>query len=270
MEFSSQDKLLKCYRGQKNNEWENIPSLMIVDNINLLVNEREAIRRLITNQPQEFSTDLSMFDVLVRMQHFGMPTRLLDVSQNPLVALYFATEKIGSGDDKSGTVTCYAVPKSREKFYDSSTVSCLSNLSNLKPAEKWELGTVLGTTASADPSKMIEMFNGERVVNKLSSFIRRERGYFEPRIEPADLVFPQYVHAKKNNPRIVAQAGSFIIHGTQCIDIPYNDRIQEYKIIIPSEAKQKIRSELDLIGITESFLFPDLDRATSHVKNRYQ
>jgi hypothetical protein len=29
-----------------------------------------------------------MFDKLVRMQHFGLPTRLLDVSLNALVALY--------------------------------------------------------------------------------------------------------------------------------------------------------------------------------------
>lgn len=40
--------------------------------------------------PDEFLGN--RFDSLVKMQHFGMPTRLLDTTTNPLVALYFACE----------------------------------------------------------------------------------------------------------------------------------------------------------------------------------
>jgi hypothetical protein len=77
----------KCYRGQRDASWENIPGLLRPDLAKLHENEKRAVRDLISVHPNEFATDTTMFDRLVRMQHFGLPTRLLDVSLNPLVAL---------------------------------------------------------------------------------------------------------------------------------------------------------------------------------------
>ncbi|MCS5960637.1 hypothetical protein LNP74_16615 [Klebsiella pneumoniae subsp. pneumoniae] len=37
------------------------------------------INELLTVQPAEFMNDRYMLDKLVRMQHYGLPTRLLDV-----------------------------------------------------------------------------------------------------------------------------------------------------------------------------------------------
>ena len=45
--------------------------------------------------PQSFSECKSALDYLVQMQHYELPTRLLDVTTNPLVALYFACESAG-------------------------------------------------------------------------------------------------------------------------------------------------------------------------------
>lgn len=44
--------------------------------------------------PHSFSECKSALDYLVQMQHYELPTRLLDVSTNPLVALYFACRPV--------------------------------------------------------------------------------------------------------------------------------------------------------------------------------
>lgn len=86
------------FRGQKYSGWPMLPKLFRLD-MKLYEHENFSVRDIVSIHPEEFSKDQTIFDRLVRMQHFDFPTRLLDVSINPRIALWFATEdfeKIGA------------------------------------------------------------------------------------------------------------------------------------------------------------------------------
>lgn len=55
--------------------------------------EFDAIETAIRQRPYDFRECASDFEILTKLQHYGLGTRLLDVTLNPLVALYFASEK---------------------------------------------------------------------------------------------------------------------------------------------------------------------------------
>ena len=269
--YAEGDGRFKCYRGQRNAAWDNVPGLFRPDLSKLEENEKRAIRDLITVHPHEFATDETMFDRLVRMQHFGLPTRLMDVSLNPLVALYFATDGGPVGGSSDGVVTAFAIPEGREKYYDSDSVSCLANLANMTKAEKDKIVEIRASRSTgANKQDEISRINDEPVYKRLHQFIRVEKPYFLPIIDPIDLFKPYYVHPKMSNRRILSQSGGFIIHGLNPPKrINFAHVIQETKFVIPAAAKGALRKALELLGITESNLFPEIDKAAKRIEASY-
>ncbi|MDB5674307.1 MAG: hypothetical protein JWM65_1289 [Sphingomonas bacterium] len=269
--YADAQPLFKCYRGQRDATWGNIPGLFRPDLAKLAQNEKRAVRDLVSVHPGEFAGDETMFDRLVRMQHFGLPSRLMDVSQNPLVALYFATDPGPKGEESDGAVTAFAIPEEREKYFDSDAVSCLANLANMTAKEKDEIIKLRqlrlkGTTKEAEIARV----NGKDVYERLHQFIRAEKPHFLPIIDPIDLFKPYYVHPKMSNRRILSQAGGFIIHGlVPPRKISFAHPIEETKFVIAKDAKEPLRQALELLGISDSTLFPELDRAANRIKATY-
>ena len=78
------------FRGHANPNYILRPSIMRTPR--LLQNESKIYHELIINCPDDFEKCHTHLEKLVKMQHYGLPTRLLDITRNPLVALYFACE----------------------------------------------------------------------------------------------------------------------------------------------------------------------------------
>lgn len=126
---------VRFYRGQRVDDFPT-PSLFR-KNIDWS-KEDEMFYDVVNRKPDEFATCKCTFDHLVKMQHYNLPTRLLDITSNPLVALYFACSDEAI-DGKKRTVFCFDIPKSLIKNYNSDSVTILSNLARCATLEKQEI-----------------------------------------------------------------------------------------------------------------------------------
>ncbi|EMF5626603.1 FRG domain-containing protein [Enterobacter hormaechei] len=253
------------FRGQKYSGWPMLPKLFRPD-MKLYEHENFTVRDIVSIHPEEFSKDQTMFDRLVRMQHFELPTRLLDVSINPLIALWFATEDFKKDRRlQDGLVYAYFVPESRQRYYDSDRVSCMSNLANLKIKDKSEIFNIISDGIERD------LFNKNKSVDQLLYHIRMEKSHFRDEINPYDLVHPIYVKPKMSNKRIIAQSGAFLLYGANGFKgTKPEEWIKREYVVIQAKNKKKIRRELELLGIHASSLFPEIDKTANFIIQKYQ
>ena len=250
------------FRGQRHYGWYSVPKLLRDDN-DILSSENFAVRDIVSLHPSEFESDKTMFDRLVRMQHFGLPTRLLDVTTNPLVALWFATETSNDNEESHGAVQAFLVPKDRQRYYDSDRVSCMANIANLTKKQKEEIAS-----CAMMASSVIE-FNKQPVVDALVFHIGMEKAHFRNVIIPEDLLLPIYVKPKMSNKRIIAQAGAFILWGVNVDASKTGKRLRQDRIWIDEGDKTHIRDELNLLGINERTLFPEIDKSAKFITDLY-
>lgn len=123
--LNNENESIRFFRGHSDCKYLLKPS--IYRNNGLISNEYKIIRDALTYCPSDFNHENSNFLKLVKLQHYGYPTRLLDLTSNALVALYFSVQSDKEkGED--GEVIVFDIPYNDVKYEDSDKVSILSAL----------------------------------------------------------------------------------------------------------------------------------------------
>ncbi|MFB3238123.1 FRG domain-containing protein [Aeromonas salmonicida] len=261
-ELEERDSLF-FFRGHANKEFSLLPS--IYRNKRWFSNEDKIIREIIMRCPNEFSSMRSSFEKLVKMQHYDLPTRLLDITENPLVALYFSC--IGE-EEKDGEIIFFKIPKSEIKYFDSDTVSIVSNVAwakaDFEVADRFD----------GDYNKFHHKDNHHAL--KLMHDIKQEKPHFLERINPKHVKSVVCVKPKMDNPRVVRQDGAFLLfgigqnkHTPATLPEEWIFRPKHKRYIIKSSDKLSILKQLYGVGISKAKLFPEMDMVSQFIKNDY-
>ena len=213
------------YRGQANHAWSLLPGYYRRDTglseHSLMIKFRQSATMLIQVPA------MNSFEWMFQMQHYGVPTRLLDWTESPLVALYFSVSSMEDTD---------------------------AALWVIKPSE-----------LNKNANLLVKSEDGY-----LPSFLDEELSNYtieSLRINDRVNLLPVATIAIRNNPRIQAQLGTFTIHHHDRTPIEsVGDSSHILKLRIKKEYKEEMKKELQILGISQFQLFPELSSVGAILK----
>jgi hypothetical protein len=179
----------------------------------------------------------SLWNWIALGQHYGLPTRLLDWTFSPYVALHFATVD-ATELDREAAIWC---------------VDCVK-MKNTLPRK-------LKASLKREDSDVLTVEMLDSVAPTLHAFEALSHRPFVAFFEPPSL-----------DDRIINQAALFSV--TSSANLNIRAWLSEHKdlfhrIVIPPNLKREIRDKLDQANVNERILFPGLDGLTQWLTRYY-
>lgn len=185
------------YRGQTNANWLQIPAVLRANSRD----EKFIIDIFMQRFPNEFAGRTANIDKLSLMQHFMLRTRLMDITESPFAALYFACQPMKKFGNPEQNKNCYgSIFLYRE---------CSDYEKSLPDGLKYSSSRTVSIIAST--AFMTEQFSGGNLeMEHLRD--RQKPHHLNDFLHFKDIVSRSViVLVKRDNPRIINQQGAFIL-----------------------------------------------------------
>lgn len=211
------------YRGQSHSKFTLVPALVRVANglqkEQALFDEYErSAARLLTKRVDDW-------ELLIDMQHYGIPTRLLDWTDVLGIALAFAL--YNSNDD-----------------HEDSAIYVLDPLALNKESGLEEIKRV----------------PNEKDFSYKSIYWRGK---------PLKASYPIAIDCALQNDRLVAQSGSFTVHGSKLNPIDEQVPGCIHKIVLSSSVKPEAREFLEYANLNAFSIYPDIVGMARHISRKH-